>query len=187
MIPFRPIVYLLVCTVVLNAKQDPVVCGTYPARTMEELYLHRQSQRVGRTRPLKPKSVSAAIAQDAGQIAVLDDSGGVVARKNAFNLEGKTVRFLPAQADASSYKSEVNADPYDSLAASSGSLLADIGDDDSRLVPLPFSFPFFGSKYQNIYVNSDGNLSFDQGDSLSPNRSLARGLRDPPPFPPLFT
>ena len=35
-----------------------------------------------------------------------------------------------------------------------------LSDDDSRKVDLGLSFPFYGTSYSEVYVNSDGNLTF---------------------------
>ncbi|MBK8254792.1 MAG: hypothetical protein IPK82_19295 [Polyangiaceae bacterium] len=51
-----------------------------------------------------------------------------------------------------------------------------LSDDDSRKVDLGFSFPFFGTTYSSVYINSDGNLTFGQGDGQSENRSVQRFL-----------
>ncbi len=34
-----------------------------------------------------------------------------------------------------------------------------MGDDESKLVPLPFSFEFYGTNYNQVYVNSNGSLN----------------------------
>lgn len=64
-----------------------------------------------------------------------------------------------------------------------------LGDDDSKLVVFPenFVFPFYGRAYHEIYVNSDGNLTFGGGDSSSDARDETRFLSGPPRIAPLFT
>ena len=53
--------------------------------------------------------------------------------------------------------------------------------------PTRFEFPFFGSKYDGVYVNSDGNLTFTQPDAVSlDTNSVARVLAGPPRIAPLF-
>ena len=38
-----------------------------------------------------------------------------------------------------------------------------LGDDDSRQFTLPFAFPFYGATYRQVFLNSDGNLTFTAG------------------------
>ena len=61
-----------------------------------------------------------------------------------------------------------------------------LGDDDSRQLDLPFAFPFFGATYRQVFVNSDGNLTFTAGDSASSGRSVGRMTGGPPRISPLF-
>ncbi len=66
--------------------------------------------------------------------------------------------------------------------------LTTLGDDDSRTLYFPpgFSFPFFGETYRAVYVNSDGNLSFEGGQEQT-SRSEANFLGGPPRIAPLYT
>src|SRR5262249_33430870 len=68
----------------------------------------------------------------------------------------------------------------------SGTPFDGIDDDDTRLVRLPFSFPFYGQRYDSVYVNSDGNLTFTSGDVASTPRSLSRAISGPPRICPFF-
>ena len=120
-----------------------------------------------------------------GQIALLDEADGVVARRNPFNLNGKTVRFLPSP-DSSKYRVEVAADSYDSASADSGTPVVGLGDDDSREIPIPFGFPFFGSLRRSVHLNSDGNVTFGAGDAEITDRSLGRFLSGPSRIAGLF-
>lgn len=65
-----------------------------------------------------------------------------------------------------------------------------LGDDDEMLFEFSggFSFPFFGRVYQNVVVNSDGNLTFNVGDAqVGGPRTEERFLSGPPRIAPLFT
>lgn len=61
-----------------------------------------------------------------------------------------------------------------------------LGDDDSTAVPIGFPFPFFGQTYSTVNVNSDGNLTFGQGDKASTKRDENRFLTGAPRIGALF-
>ncbi|HLK69520.1 MAG TPA: hypothetical protein VKU19_39090 [Bryobacteraceae bacterium] len=157
-------------------------CGTTRETSHETLFFHRQAMRA---RPAaRPRAASAN--RDIGNIAIIEDSDGVVARQNQFNLDLKTLHFLPAGSAASHYSYSVTDGGYDTAAAASGTPLAALDDDDTRQFTLPFAFPFFGAIYTQVYVNSDGNLTFGAGDSASTDRSLGRMTAGAPRIAPLF-
>lgn len=110
--------------------------------------------------------------RDFGNIAVIDDSNGVVSHRNDFNLDHKSLSFLPASGNAYTY--QVGGDTYNASAVSSATPLNGLADDDSRAIPLPFLFTFYGTVYTQIYVNSDGNITFGVSDTAILDRSLGR-------------
>jgi hypothetical protein len=67
----------------------------------------------------------------------------------------------------------------------------DLLTDDSEMLfkfPNGFRFPFFGKNYTEVYVNSDGNLTFETGDGIpGAARDEERFLNGPPRIAPLFT
>src|SRR5260370_1141174 len=169
---------------VLLGRLEPDVCGTHAEKTQEELFLHRQAVRhraSGRT-----QTPVAVARMDAGQIALIDDSNGVIGRSNPFDLNQKTLRFVPLKPEGASYRFELADVTYDAAAAASGAKV-NLGDDDSRPFTLPFPFPFFGQTYQQIFVNSDGNATFTGGDAGSTDRSFGRFTGGLPRIAPLFT
>jgi hypothetical protein len=60
-----------------------------------------------------------------------------------------------------------------------------LGDDDTTEVALPFAFPFAGRTYMSVHVNSDGNLTFGEGD-VPYERSVSRLASGPPRIAPRF-
>jgi uncharacterized protein (TIGR03437 family) len=182
---------LVVCVAALFApavaRHAVSLCGTEAETGRERLFLHRQAvrarQRSGAS--LTPKAAAAESGnRDIGNIAILDDADGVVARQNEFNLDAKTLTFTPA-GNPVQYRYAVTDGGYDPASAN-GTPLAALDDDDTREVKLPFSFPFYGAVYDRVYVNSDGNLTFTTGDSASSARSLGRTTAGPPRIAPLF-
>ena len=166
-------------------RQDTGNCGTRPERWREELHLHRHA-RGARTQSLSEAAAPAiATNRDIGNIAILEDSDGVVARRNEFNLDHRTLTFLPTTSSATRYTFQVGSDSYDAVAASSGTSLP-LADDDFRQIGLPFAFHFFGNSYQQVFINSDGNLTFGAGDGASSDRGIGRIAAGPPRIAALF-
>lgn len=184
------LVGLLVAAPAAVARQDVAVCGSYADRLREEVYLHFQSEALrarnrGGIRPYATQPVHAA-TQDEGNIVLMEDSEGVVSKRNEFDLDTRTVSFVPSGPLAGAYRYTLSEGGYDGAAAGTGSLIEGLADDDARLIRLPFPFPFFGKTYQEVFVNSDGNLTFGAPDTSTSERSLGRVTAGPPRIAPLF-
>ncbi len=145
----------------------------------------------------RPTSLAAAartepgvdtVLPDAGQVAVLDDSEGV-AIPGGFDLDQKAVEFRPVGGNASQYTFALGASQFDSAAQASGTAVT-LGDDDFKEVPLPFSFPFYGQRYNSLFIGSDGHIVFgvpEGPDIISLPRDFARMVVGPPRLAVLFT
>ena len=125
------------------------------------------------------RSVSSS-AQRSGDIAVVTDDGSVVIVANPFDLGGAALRFDPNGRGG-----------YD-VRRASGGFRPDLGrrvrlaDDASSEEALAFSFPFYGAARPSAFVNSDGNLTFGEGDVATTARSLGRVLSGAPRVAPFF-
>ena len=184
----------LTAALLAPARQDPALCGTTRESWREALHLHRQAQRIRRTQPIRlhgagqaalGQQPAAAVRTAPGypHIVLLEDTDSVVARRNEFNLDGRTLSFLRTASGA--YRYVLEGASYDAVAAQAGTRLA-LADDDTRQLALPFNFPFFGRSYQSVWVNSDGNLTFEAGDTSTSERSLGRMTAGPPRIAGLF-
>jgi hypothetical protein len=89
----------------------------------------------------------------------------VFTKAEAFTLTGKTISFTTAGGVMPNPSTET---------------FVTLGDDSEASIPLGFSFPFFGQSYNNAYVNSDGNVTFGQGDGVTANRTVSRFLSGAP-------
>ncbi len=174
----------------LWGRSAPETCGTEPTTRAEELFLHQRAEQA----PLRKAARAAGLPRwtrapraDIGEIAIVEDADGVVARRNPFNLDERTLAFLPAEAGAAAYRLHVSAGSYDAPASAAATPVTGLGDDDTRPHPLPFVFPFFGRQYDRLFINSDGNLTFGEGDGATATRSLGRLTSGPPRIAPLFT
>ena len=171
-----------------SARHELSICGTERGNWRQERFLHRQSlrNRALRTARLGIRAAApSAIRQDAGNIALVEDADGVVARRNQFDLDRRSLVFWTPDAGAT-YHYLTTYDSYDYGAADGGTPITGLGDDDSRLVQLPFDFPFYGQTYHELYINSDGNLTFTAPDTAATDRSLGRATAGPPRIAGLF-
>jgi hypothetical protein len=126
----------------------------------------------GRARPTADR--------DEDNIAILEDNDGdLIIRMNPFDLANSSLRFDPA------------ADGYNVAATGEGlrSTLGrplTLGDDDSVTETLAFPFQFYGRRLTSLFINSDGNLTFEEADNASTARSLHRVASGAPRIAPFF-
>lgn len=177
-------IWVCVCSILLvlpaGARLIPQVCGTNRETAREELHRHRvsTSRRMAQPRREQPRAVRAI-----GNIALMEDSDGVVALPNPFDLDKSSLAFslLPG----GGYQYKLSTGGYDASDAERGEAVA-LGDDDARLIALPFEFTFYGKARKDVWVHSDGNLTFGEPDAESSARSLGRMTAGPARIAPLF-
>jgi uncharacterized protein (TIGR03437 family) len=171
-----------------QAKTDGMSCGTYPERAAEEILfsrMHRERMQleaaVRKMAGLAAAEPRRGVSRDVGNIAILEEDPGIISRRNVFNLRERMLRFTPV---SGGHRVENVAAV---LEDAGGVAVEGIGDDDTRPFALPFAFPYFGQTYRNVFLNSDGNLTFDAGDGSSRERTLGRLLSGVPRIAALFT
>ena len=146
-------------------------------RVLDALWIHRQ--RAGRARELAA-TVSGRNSIDIGEIAVLQDEGDLIAPPNAMDIRSQGLRFT-----------RNGGGGYD-VARIDGTFRGNLGtrltltDDDSVQVDVPFGFSFYGQTQTTAFVNSDGNVTFEEADHASTERNVARLLTGPPRVAPFF-
>ena len=116
----------------------------------------------------------SSLAADVGDVAVLQDAGDLMITPNPLDLRDAGLQLRPN--DRGGYEVTPLAYGFRQPLGSSITL----SDDDAHEVALPFAFPYFGHQYRRAFVNSDGNLTFTEGDSSSSERSISRLLSGPP-------
>ncbi len=189
-----PLCLLLAAPV--EARTARGICGTYPDLVQQDLAIHRRNpaaarrlsgpgRRLSTGSPAIAGSVRAAARPDEQGVAIIDSSDGVLVEPRAFDLDQKTVTFTPSDG-TKSYRFAVSDGSYDAGAQTAGTKVDGLGDDESRLLNLPFDFPFFGATYRQVYLNSDGNLTFGAADGDTGPRSIGRMTAGPPRIAPLF-
>jgi hypothetical protein len=194
-------VLLLLCcgaTVVAAKPHDPTRdwCGTgAPIRDLasgkvvaagvnESLLLQRHA-RAARDREQSGFVPLGASNGDLDNIAVLEDDGTLtIAGSQTIDLANFEFRMTPN--GTTGYDLVTAGVP--GIQSPQGSDLG-LGDDDTMEVAFTsgFTFTYFGQAYSSVWVNSDGNVSFGQGDSASTARTPGRLLYGPPRIAPMLT
>ena len=158
------------------AKRLPHVDTDPRWSVLNSLWLHAAS--TGRL--LLPLAEIDRHSQDIGDVAVVQDAGDIIVKANAFDLSSKNLRFAR---NGSAYDfTRINTGFRTSL----GTRLT-LSDDDTSAFDMPFTLPFFGKDETKAFVNSDGNITFDESDTASTDRSVSRFLTGPPRVAPFFS
>lgn len=119
---------------------------------------------------------------DVGNLVLINGNEHIVQPKNTFDLAGQNLRFTLN--DLGGYDVSMPEDVE--FVQAFGDVLQ-LSDEDSKKVEIEFDFPFFGEEYTEVFVNSDGNLTFGKGDAASRARDLQRFLGESPRIGVLYT
>ncbi|HUG55286.1 MAG TPA: hypothetical protein VMR21_16890 [Vicinamibacteria bacterium] len=150
-------------------------CGTSRDGARDAVWTH--AERAAKAGPAA-RSLPAA-RFDVGQVAVLQDEGDLALVRNLMDLQRAGLRFSPSGTGYSVSRVDL---PLEAVAGTP----LDLTDDDSERVALPFLFPFFGRGYTEAFVNSDGNVTFQEADDASTSRNVGRLVNGPPRAAPLL-
>ena len=159
------------------AQKHERIDGTSRGRLYDALWLNRA--RAGRARP-RADVTAGRESIDIGDVAVIQDEGELIESPNTYDLRTLGLRF-----------SRNGAGGYD-VTRISGGFRTTVGtritltDDDSRQANVPFSFPFYGRSQTTAFVNSDGNVTFEEEDRASTDRNVGRLLTGPPRVAPFL-
>jgi len=151
--------------------------ATRRGQVYQELWKHESAQRAR----VGPRRISpASSSEDQGQIAVLRDDGDLILPANPYDLRSTAVTFARNGVGGFDLKRS------DRTFQTSVGDKVTLDDDDSAPTTLPFAFPFYSGRYSELFVNSDGNLTFGSDDHASTDRDVNRFLTGPPRIALLF-
>jgi hypothetical protein len=146
--------------------------GNPRGRLFDALWLHRS--REARIRRRTSLAGAGRDAVDVGEIAVIQDEGDLIESPNAYDLRNLGLRFTSNGAGG------YDVTRIDGAFRTSVGTRLTLTDDDSRQLDVPFAFPFYGRSQSTAFVNSDGNITFEEEDRASTDRNIARLLTGPP-------
>ena len=143
------------------------------------LHLSNAAASQARAREAAAEPVRPLADRDENNIAILEDNGDLIIRPNPFDLANTGLRFEPA---GSGY---TVASAGASFRPSLGRALT-LGDDDSVAQTIAFPFAFYGRSFTSLFINSDGNLTFETADNASTERGIERLVSGAPRIAPFF-
>ena len=145
---------------------------------LDSVWNHRTAVERGLVQPLADETESA---EDIGEIAVLRDEGDLFLAANIYDLRDVTLRFTPNE-EGGYDVTHVGTAAWRSPAGEQ----LELDDDDSAPLELPFEFAYYAATHAGAFVNSDGNITFDEGDDASTARNVSRLLSGPPRVAPFL-
>jgi hypothetical protein len=163
---------LLAAAVASSAAAAPageVRCGTGLVDARSLLALHEYAARTG----LVHAAATGRADVDQAGVAVLQDRGDLVIRRNPFDLDASSLRLSPNRAGGyDPARVAIGLEPP-------GTALA-LGAEEAREIELAFPFRFYGVDYRGAFVHADGSVTFGRPDVEAAERGLARFLSGPP-------
>ncbi len=145
--------------------------GSSRWRVLDALWTHRQ---YADRQPPTQQITTGRAAADIGDIAIVQDEGDLILPPNQFDLRGSGLRFTRNSSGGYDVR-RIDATFRTAL----GRQLT-LDDDATTEVDVPFGFSFYGRSQTVAFVNSDGNVTFEEGDKASTERNVARLLTGPP-------
>ncbi len=145
-------------------------CGTYKGNEAEHAWRKSINDRIQKDVDSGKRLVQGSLDYVYDDVWIIEDDGSLVySGTNAFDTNAKTFLFAPAGGGV--YNITNPAFSYDAVTGTS----INTGDDGAVVVTLPFSFPYGGSSWTQMYVGGNGILAF----GAHPNPS---GFYDPADF-----
>ena len=164
-----------------RALKTNVLDGSPRWRVLDALWTHREyATRLNRRDDERRSVLPSRSNADVGDVAVVQDEGDLILPPNTYDLRSLGLRFTR------------NGTGGYNVTRIDGNFRAAIGtrltltDDDSASSTVPFGFSFYGKLQTAAFVNSDGNITFEEADKSSTERNIARLLTGPPRVSPFL-
>jgi hypothetical protein len=145
------------------------------------MFERRQEERAlaASTLGTSTNAIAGPTTTKSGNVAVIEDDGTLISNANAVDVASSALVFRKKKNKlrAGSSSAGINPDMGDRII---------IADDASLEINLLFRLKFYGTKYGRIFLNSDGNLTFEESDFSSTSRSVGRAAAGPPRISPFF-
>ncbi len=154
--------------------------GSSRWRVLDAVWVHRASAADDPTAAGIRAETPGRNNADVGDIAVLQDEGELIVPANVLDLRSLGLRYTRNSAGGYDVRR------IDGAFRSAVGTRVTLTDDDSVRMNVPFTFSFYGRSQSIAFVNSDGNLTFEEEDRSSTERSVSRLLTGPPRISPFL-
>jgi len=156
-----------------SSERRSLACGYDPHGAPDELSYHKlhalRRNNLQRSALADARAAQTSpLAQDLGDIAVLQDDGTIVIPPSSFNLKNSSLLFTP---DGDGYRISKGGIGFSTdFGSRIGYFLIGenrLGDFDNAYRDVGLAgpqFPFFGVNYDTIYIGTNGYITFTQGD-----------------------
>ena len=163
-----------------TAAKQAAVDSSGHYRHLTEIWNHRSAQ-AARTsiEALDARVGPTAVTRDVGEIAVIQDNGDLMLPLNPFDLRGTGLRFTRQRRRLHVRGSTARSAPRSATADARRRR-------QRRRRTIPFAFQFYGTAQTVAFVNSDGNITFEEEDAASTERNLGRLVTGPPRIAPVL-
>lgn len=165
-----------------RALKSTIRDGNSRWRVLDALWTHQEAEdrrsRAGLTG--NAPTATGRNAVDVGEIAVVPDEGDIVLPPNTYDLLNVGLRFTRNGSGGYDVRR------FDASFRAGLGTRVTLTDDDSATSTVPFTFPFYGTGETLAFVNSDGNITFEEPDKSSTERNVARLLTGPPRVSPFL-
>jgi len=164
-----------------QARKRSASDGNPRWRVLDHLWTHREAENLPEIAALQRRGLTAPRNNaDVGDIAVVQDEGDLILPPNTYDLKSLGLRFTRNSAGG------YNVTRIEGNFRSALGSRVTLTDDDSSQRNVQFGFPFYGKTQTTAFVNSDGNITFEEADKSSTERNVARLLTGPPRVSPFL-
>jgi hypothetical protein len=163
-----------------RALKSNVPDGNSRWRVLDALWTHRAGGNAAARSIERRSPVGGRTAADVGEIAVIPDEGDIVLPPNTYDLQNLGLRFTRNSSGGYDVRR------FEASLRSGLGTRVTLTDDDSAASTVPFAFQFYGTTETAAFVNSDGNITFEDADKSSAERNVARLLTGPPRVSPFL-
>jgi hypothetical protein len=178
-----------------SSSDEQFICGFDPRGADDQWRNHRLNlQRLGaqsteKGGPLRTFSATGPQVEEVGDLSLIKDDGTIVLPPSNFDLKNVSLLFTPEGDGYRITRANIafNRDFGSRLTYffGAGNVLGNSNDGYREVELISAQFPFFGMRYDKMYVGTNGYITFTEGDTLA-RPSISSMVSELPRIAPLW-